>query len=380
MISTLFAFAVAEPFFRFHIRDFSVAMQENLEPCVRPLAEISKEGILPHNYIAILGDSYAEGAGDWYIQSNRKKHLPFQASHILYEKTGQDVVTFGSSGTGPLRYILSNFPSSYKYINSMTGFTLEKPQKIIIYFYEGNDIFDTLKDLKRLSSEFGVKAGLNEKEIDEYLRVYEENEPHLRRARNFFFLYNFQSGVFVVRSIINWYKYLKNGSQLPSEPLASGDYYKVWIGQSLVSIPDGLHWPEIDKSDDELRLGVLVYKKCVKRLMAQFPEARYGVLYIPSPYSVYRFASDDKNKTSREFSRLVSINSDKICAMIRGAADELEIPFIDSRPRLRKYARHQFIHGPYDWKHFNKLGYEIFAEDLVALNDTMTNPSSPLKL
>ncbi len=362
--SMLLTFTAAEPFFRANLQKLNLSMQESLETCVRPLAQISKKGLLPHDYIAIVGDSYAEGAGDWYIQSDRTKHLPFQASHVLHEKTGRDVVTFGSSGTGPLRYVLANLPASYEYINALAFLSFEEPKVIVVYFYEGNDIFDTLKTLrKEFSPTLDPAVVYDERKLNAFLDNYEKNEPHLKRARNFYALYNLQSAIYVSRSLINFYKYLRNGSEFPSAPQAAGSL-KVMVGGDAVAIPDGLHWPEVDKTDEEIRMGIFVYKKCIERLRKRFPRARYGILYVPAPVSVYRYADD---KVSQHYSSLVMPNSEKICAMVRKVAEELGVPFVDTRPRLRMMTQKKILHGPYDWKHFNKEGYEVFAEDLHVL-------------
>jgi hypothetical protein len=372
--SLLATFVIVEPFFRAHVRSFTITMQESLEPCYRPLAQISKKGYLPHDYVAILGDSYAEGAGDWYIRSNRNKHLPFQASHLLHERTGRDAVTFGSSVTGPERYVLANLPSSYIFINKMAFLSMEKPKDIIIYFYEGNDINDSLHQIRmHLSPTLDLSVVLDPEKIESYLRDFQKHERHFKRAAHFNVFDNLQSAIFLFRSFINLYKVLKNGSDLPNAPARLGTVNKVFIGGRIVPIADELHSPGLELSEQQMKVGILVYKKCIEILKEFFPDARYGILYVPSPLSVYRLAGPQVSIQPYEGpqklfpSAMVAKNSDKICGLVSEAAKELNIPFVDTRPRLRRHTQDTIIHGPYDWKHFNRTGYEIFTEDLQEL-------------
>ena len=54
-------------------------------------------------YIALTGDSYAVGAGDWLIKAQRSSffELPdYSVAHLIHKKTGIDVVSFGRAGAG----------------------------------------------------------------------------------------------------------------------------------------------------------------------------------------------------------------------------------------------------------------------------------------
>ena len=47
----------------------------------------------------------------------------------------------------------------------------------------------------------------------------------------------------------------------------------------------------------------------------------------------------------------------QICEMILAASQSADAEFIDIRGMIRALARRKLIHGPKDWKHFNKEGY-----------------------
>src|SRR5690348_15828647 len=53
------------------------------------LTQTSKSNYLPRNYVALLGDSYAEGLGDWLLENGSKRNGPFHSAHIIHEQTGR---------------------------------------------------------------------------------------------------------------------------------------------------------------------------------------------------------------------------------------------------------------------------------------------------
>ena len=374
-ISVLLAFALVEPFFRANLMRLPLRVQGNIEPCVRPLAQISKKGLFPHDYIAILGDSNAEGMGDWYISADRSKNVPFHSANIIHERTGRDVISLGSSGAAPQRYLVANLPATVMYINKMVRFSIERPADVLVYFYEGNDFSDSFRDLRhRFSPNLDPADIYNDEKMETYLRdVVQKKDLRYKRARNFHFVYNLQAANFVFRVFINIYKYFKDGARLPSHPQIAGVTNKIKLGSEIVPIPDGMHAPALELNDEQLWMGAHVFKKCLQYLMREFPDARYGIVYVPAPMSVYRWASEEVSLQAYEGdkkifkSAMVYPYSDRICELIAGVAAELRVPFVDTRPRLRSEATRAVLHGPYDWKHLNRRGYELLSEDVLLL-------------
>ena len=97
----------------------------------------SKAGPIPHDYIAVLGDSYAEGVGDWLLEVGNHGNPDFQATHVLHRITGRDVITFGKGGTGQLENLVVLPVEAFESINDDTTFHLDPPKQIFAYFYEG---------------------------------------------------------------------------------------------------------------------------------------------------------------------------------------------------------------------------------------------------
>jgi len=69
--------------------------------------------------------------------------------------------------------------------------------------------------------------------------------------------------------------------------------------------------------------------------------------------------------------KFVRGRSDKIRFLIEKVADKHNISFVDSRDYIWLHSSKQLIHGPLDWKHFNKEGYTALAEAVIALIEPM---------
>ena len=148
----LLSFGILAPLFvleitlRSLVGEFALAYHEYLPNDVRILAQSSKYGLVPRNHVALLGDSYGAGRGDWYFKAidlDPFGNPPFHSANVIHELTGFDVVSFAQPGTGSFDGIVYNPIKYYEMLRSR-GFSLSPPSRIIIYFYEGNDIEDNL--------------------------------------------------------------------------------------------------------------------------------------------------------------------------------------------------------------------------------------------
>jgi len=58
-------------------------------------------------------------------------------------------------------------------------------------------------------------------------------------------------------------------------------------------------------------------------------------------------------------------NSDNLAKKVKEFAEENAMAFIDTRADVRRASEKELLHGPKDWKHFNKKGYETLAASIV---------------
>jgi hypothetical protein len=95
------------------------------------------------------------------------------------------------------------------------------------------------------------------------------------------------------------------------------------------------------------------------------------VVYVPSPLSVYRHAAETVAFCSPTGGG--PIGADVFARhhlMMRDAAARMSaaahVDFVDATPALRAAGERSVIHGPEDWDHLNKGGYEVLGKLVAA--------------
>lgn len=377
-------------FLRMVIPHLSLEKQSLLPPGLRPLAQSSKKGLLPHHYIAVLGDSYANGNGDWLL-SVLKDHgnPPYQSTHVLHEKTGRDVVSFGESGADSV-YGLVTEPILYeRYINHSWLLNLETPALFIHYFYEGNDFNDNNERLKPFKQEGGrldTKKLYEPHVLDDFIKnkaiyhggFFNDIAPSwsswkLKYLTRNLFLFQFLCGG--LDCLSGKKRDLENLDSI--KHLTNTSINKVMIGEKAVTLPDGMQGPGMELDEEETLASAWVFERSLAALRSYYPNTPVLIAYLPSTLTAYRLLSKRVNLqsymgrghtfvTSDIFDR-----SDQLATMIRNATERQGAYFVDTRPALRHAARKELIHGPKDWLHFNQQGYTILGEEMAKIVRTL---------
>ena len=91
--------AIQFVFFRFLLADIPPNLRPYLSDRARIFGQTSSRPV-PYDYIALLGDSYAEGVGDWMLAAGGERHRPFHSADVIHALSGRDVVSFGIGGRG----------------------------------------------------------------------------------------------------------------------------------------------------------------------------------------------------------------------------------------------------------------------------------------
>jgi len=147
--SLLISYAVLElAFFRLVLPHLPFSARVYLPDRADFFLQISKTGYVPRNYIALVGDSYAQGMGDWLLSQGGKGSQPFHSADIIHQRLGQDVVSLGRAAAGSAEAMVLRitriFGDDYCYLFPQIG----EPKRFLIYFYEGNDVDDNYKLLQ----------------------------------------------------------------------------------------------------------------------------------------------------------------------------------------------------------------------------------------
>lgn len=339
---------------------------------VRVLAQSSKAGAVPHDYIALLGDSYAQGAGDWLLEVNPNRNPPFHTAHLLRERTGRDVISFGASGAGSLRALVTEPAGVLGYLHETALFGLDDPALFLVYFYEGNDVEDNVRELAlrwdpqhdrgTLKDPAAFRTFLETKVIGE--------SPIEIDRRGFRFTDNFLLTRAVLRGI---------GAVLRREvpedfevlDWSQRETNRAEIAGREVPLPDHLQSPALMLSEVDLDAGLHVFEQALAFLRERFPRVSTIVVYLPSPLSAYRITSAEVSIQVEPGQPAIHprdaliTRSDRICRFVADASQRHGAGFLDSRHTLWPLASQQPIHGPLDWKHLNRRGQQALVEAIL---------------
>src|SRR5947209_2667458 len=118
-------------------------LPSNLRPHFPDLAEVfaqtSKAGTVPRDYVALLGDSYAEGQGDGLLNANGDRAKALHSAHVLHRLTGRDVISLGIGGAGSVQAMVRQ-PTRILHDGCFLYPRLDPPRQMFVYFYEGNHL------------------------------------------------------------------------------------------------------------------------------------------------------------------------------------------------------------------------------------------------
>ena len=372
----------------------------SIDKNLRILAQSSKKNTLPHEYIAIAGDSYAVGAGDWLEEVRGTSFLgspSYSPAHLINEKTGIDVVSFGQGGVGSFSGIWKEPITQFLYINSVKNYRLSPPKYFLIFFYEGNDVYDnagflrkkllSIKkgSLKNKIESNGVTTPLNrefQKALDgDYSRSF---------WKNMLFTRSLSQGISnLVKEFAFPNKNLPFYFSFPKTPISLG-----LINDEKTPLPMHLQGPPlfgVKESDRELaqarkltnqieefhitkgeyKLGLFIFEQALAMLAGFFPQTDIKVIFIPSPLSSYRLVSQKVSyRGYMEFENFEEVAVIKrrhaeLCEAIRKISVARKVSFLNTTKSLRRVASQEFIHGPTDWDHFNRRGYEALSTDIA---------------
>jgi hypothetical protein len=138
-------------------------------------------------------------------------------------------------------------------------------------------------------------------------------------------------------------------------------------GPSLFATNFNERLKEFYITEEEYKLGLYVFEQALAALVEFFPQTEIKVVFNPSPLSSYQIVSPKVSfrgymqKESLVDTVKIKKRHAKLCEAIRGISLVRKVSFLNTTKNLRKAASQEFIHGPTDWDHFNKKGYEALS-------------------
>jgi hypothetical protein len=337
---------------------------------LRVLAASSKTGLLPRDYVLVLGDSYAEGHGDWLTAALRAPGRPsYQATHVLHELSGRDVVSLGSGGADNVSSMVFMVPKRF---TELWRLGLGEPRDVLVYFYEGNDLNE---DLHLARKRFGLGAraldDVSDAELDEALAARASAGFRNGLAGTLFAPYllldvlggHSAGGLSGAekRQLQHW---SERPEPLPEENVfaVAGHYYR------FDPIAQG---PALELTEEELSFSLRLLARALAWTHARFPAAHLRLVYVPSPASCYEFLSPRVRVQTYEGREAVYPatlpwqRTLELRRRVAALAEVLALEVVDPSDELRALAREELLHGPNDAKHFNRAGYSAFGASLA---------------
>ena len=293
--------------------------------------------------IALIGDSYVEGAGDAY----RNDDHDYSLGHVLHSQSKLPLTSFGTNGT-------TFITQKQLYSHSLNGTFWPLidgrkqehwPGKSLIFIYEGNDFDNHVQE----KASGGARAHINA----------------LKSSRRFQPLRLFLTS-----------KLRPMSNQAPSETKntkeAKPKFNRV-CGSSYCKELRPIQAASPTLSEQALKGSIHEIADSIGTLRAEL-KTNACVVYIPSPGTIYSpdelIFQQDQLPPGTPTSGTISgkVNSQRSSAIRNALASALEkhqIHMIDTTPALTAAAEKQFLHGIIDQKHFNLQGNAVLAKTII---------------
>ncbi len=238
---------------------------------------------------------------------------------------------------------------------------LEQPKRILVYFFEGNDLADNFGFVMRRipSARNGDTPAVLARYIEDKFGKAEWWRCHAYFAET-------------VRQAAKllYHRYLgtAGGAAGATFPEGYEAANKVWSAGVALPAP-ALYPPSRNADDPDGTIAFIVFDEALAWLRKHFAQTPVTIVYIPSPAAVYRYPSPvisvfSKSLTLEPVAKIRS-DSQAICERIRALSLSHGAGFIDTRPQIWAAARQTVLHGPADWIHFNESGYRTLATILA---------------
>ena len=304
-----------------------------ISPCYRTLFHHDRGSFSQTNFV--FGDSFSEGSGDEFLNSDPQYGI-FNKLHISNESE----LIFGRGGHGN-RGTVIEFKQCFPLLSSFTNLSLSeiKNYNVTFVFYEGNDLNNNLVEEDRKVYKFIYK-------IKFFFPLYEYVYKEIRQK------------IYLV------YQKLRLNNPIPvNEELLP-------ISQSGIKIKRYPQSAATELSKIELKKSINIFFKSLANIRKELPNAQnYNILYLPSVAASYHLDGIIRVQSYKEevyFETTGEFNADRsiqIREFINSSVTELGWNFCDTTNKiLNTTSKGHAVHGPKDWKHFNKLGYNIVAQ------------------
>jgi len=263
-------FVIAFLLFRFVLPDLSVNLRPHFPDLAEVFAQTSKAGTVPRDYIALLGDSYAEGQGDGLLNARGDRAKVFHSAHVLRRLTGRDVVSLGVGGAGSVQAMV-RMPARILHGGCFLYPRLEPPRQILVYFYEGNDLEENGYVVNMLAQ----NAATTRENMVRYIGERYARPPAFRCYTDLAET-GFKMAHFLATNEESW------------ETLRKPSAHNRVIANGATHPAPALQKPPLELDPRAIAASLLVFDVSLEWLRRNFEAAAITVVYLPSPAALYR--------------------------------------------------------------------------------------------
>jgi len=357
------------------------------------LIQPTKQSLVPEHYIALAGDSYAMGLGDDFYHQAGKARAHYGSAPLIHKLSGKDVVSFGTAGNGSIAGMVSNPLATLAYWNAGWRVSVDDPEILLVYFYEGNDLNDNVEYLQHASKKrrnFDYAQLNNSAYFQDYIQDVALTQDALyQQARNLRWYDQLYLGKFVVRASMALLTQVPNlfntevkqdntSSRSPLNPpgrfewTEPGTLNRAEVNGKEIQLPDMLQGPSMDLTNDEKNIALVSFRESLRFLRQHLPHTKIVIVYLPSVISSYDIRSTQVSVQSHARRQQFVFTSSAVAQQSNWMAEQIQhisaaekIAFVDSRPTIHKVSKTRLLHGPLDWNHFNQEGYQALTEALA---------------
>ena len=296
--------------------------------------------------LALIGDSYVEGSSDDF--NNDKFSYSF--AHDLHRISGETIANFGTSGSHLIKQVeLYEGALNGEFWPLIDGRSQkDKPMRIMLFFYEGNDLDDYFNEIAEGGNDQQI-AALKSSRKYQPLRLFLKS-----------WLVNLFSSISIPGS----------APQRPVDNVASRTNSFCMPGYcrtnyQMQSASPNLSTAEIDQATAATANSIVNFAKSNHK-------KQICVVYIPSPGTIYepeiiQFEQAQRGSLNRSgsISREENLSrSLRIRNNLRTRLEAAGVPFIDTTQKLVNKAKQTYLHGEGDQKHFGREGNKFFASTI----------------
>jgi hypothetical protein len=242
--------------------------------------------------------------------------------------------------------------------------SLRRPQEIVYYFYEGNDLEDNIEFINRRLGLSVGDAGIK----DASIKFLNQNwaTPGLKPCL-LYFGKSIKTLIKTARKTI-----LARSGANSDETRTSPAPNRALISGEVMDLPASLQGPGLDLDEQSIATAFEIFEVSLMWLQQALPDIKITVIHLPSVLSTYRLFGPsvsvevpDHSSTVHSAIKVAS-RSDEICRRLHAIALGSGAGFFDARPAMRELGTQGVIHGPRDWTHFNRAGYTRLGEAVAA--------------